>query len=157
VTLEKAWLTESAAMWVESLTARNEYAPRRFGQRRTLCAAWIIIILGACKSTSNAGEASSIVSNDIATTQRVLVTVMAGRFDPAEVQLTMGTPAVLEFKRVVEGTCMQKLKMPWMEQAVELPINQKVEVPVDTSMSGVFTYSCGMNMVFGEVTIDKAD
>jgi len=47
--------------------------------------------------------------------------------------------------------------MPWMEEAVDLPMNEMVEIPVDTSMTGVFSYSCWMNMVSGEVVIDEAD
>ena len=129
-----------------------------FRQCCTLCAVWVIIVtLTACESLPDAGKASLITSAGVGTTQRVAITVKAGSFDPAEVQLVLGAPAVLEFTRVVESTCMQKLKMPWMAQSVELPMNQKVEIPVDTSMSGVFTYSCGMDMVFGEVTIDRAD
>jgi hypothetical protein len=30
-----------------------------------------------------------------------------------------------------------------------------VEIPVDTSMTGVFTYACWMDMVFGEVMIHE--
>lgn len=127
-----------------------------FRQRCTLYVAWVIIVtLTACEPLPDAGEAS-VITSVVGVTQRVAITVKAGRFDPAEAQLVLGVPAVLEFTRVVESTCMQKLKMPWMAQSVELPMNQKVEIPVDTSMSGVFTYSCGMDMVFGDVTIDRA-
>jgi hypothetical protein len=38
---------------------------------------------------------------------------------------------------------------------VVLPLNETIEIPVDTSMTGVFSYACAMGMVFGEVVIDK--
>jgi plastocyanin domain-containing protein len=89
------------------------------------------------------------------TTQRVAITAKAGRFEPAQVHLVQGAPAVLEFTRIVESTCMNAVRMPWMEEAVELPMNEKVEIAVDTSMTGVFTYACWMDMVFGEVMIHE--
>ena len=92
-----------------------------------------------------------------ASTQRVAITAKAGTFEPAEVRLVQGVPAVLEFTRVVDSPCMRAVRMPWMEEAVDLPMNEKVEILVDTSLTGVFSYSCGMDMVFGDVVIDKAD
>lgn len=155
MTLEKGRLIDIIAVCAKSQTTGNEEPGQRFRQCCMLCLAWVIILLSACESLPMA-VASSITSTG-EPVQRISITVQAGSFDPVEVQLVLGLPAVLEFTRVAEGTCTQKLKMPWMEQAIELPMNQKVEIPVDTSMSGVFTYACGMDMVFGQVTIDKAD
>jgi plastocyanin domain-containing protein len=121
-----------------------------------LCSTWLIITLAAAESIANADDTASM-STDVIAIQRVYIIAKAGRFDPAKVQLVQGLPAVLEFSRIVESNCMQKLKMPWMADAIALPMNQKVEIPVDTSMSGVFTYACGMDMVFGEVTIKPAE
>jgi len=131
--------------------------PARLGPM--LCAA-LVITLAACVSEPSADNASSASTTNVAaldSTQRVAVTAKAGTFEPAEVHLVHGTPAVLEFTRVVDSECMNAVRMPWMEKAVDLPMNEKVEIPVDTSMTGVFTYSCWMNMVFGEVVIDEAD
>jgi plastocyanin domain-containing protein len=52
---------------------------------------------------------------------------------------------------------MKAVRMPWMEEAVDLPKNEPVEIAVDTSMTGVFSYACAMGMVFGKVVIDRAD
>ncbi len=92
-----------------------------------------------------------------ASTQRVAIIAKAGMFEPTEVRLVQGLPAVLEFARAVDSTCMQAVQMPWMQEPVNLPMNERVEISVDTSMTGVFSYSCWMNMVFGKVVIDKAD
>ena len=78
-------------------------------------------------------------------------------FEPAEVRLVQGVPAVLEFTRVVDSICMQAVRMPWLDEAVNLPLNENVEIAVDTSMTGVFSYHCWMNMVSGDVVIDRAD
>ena len=77
-------------------------------------------------------------------------------FEPTRVRLVQGVPAVLEFTRVADSACMQAVRMPWMEEAVDLPMNEAVEIPVDTSMTGVFSYACWMDMVSGDVVIDDA-
>ena len=116
-----------------------------------LCVA-SVITLAACESVPRAASEAAV-----APTQRVAVMAKAGTFEPAEVHLVQGVPAVLEFTRLVDSECMKAVRMPWMEKAVDLPMNEKVEIPVDTSMTGVFSYSCWMDMVFGEVVIDHAD
>jgi plastocyanin domain-containing protein len=51
---------------------------------------------------------------------------------------------------------MEAVRMPWMDEAVDLPMNETIEISVDTSLTGVFSYACWMDMVFGDVVIDKA-
>jgi plastocyanin domain-containing protein len=76
-------------------------------------------------------------------------------FEPAEVHLTQGRPAVLEFTRVADVECVNAVKMPWHDKPVDLPLNQPVTIAIpDTSKAGTFSYSCWMDMVFGRVTID---
>jgi plastocyanin domain-containing protein len=123
-----------------------------------LYSAWALT-LAVCVSTSSAGDVPSATTTGMITPasgQRIAITARAGAFDPARVHLVQGVPAVLEFTRVVDSECMKALRMPWMEDAVDLPMNETVEIPVDTSMTGVFSYSCWMNMVFGEVVIDNS-
>ena len=121
----------------------------RFGP--VLCAAGAIAFL--ITGDASRSEAPSVPA--AGSTQRIAITATAGRFEPAQVHLVQGAPAVLEFTRVVESACMKAVRMPWMEEAAELPMNEKVEIPVDTSMTGVFTYACWMDMVFGEVMIHE--
>ncbi|NQY92240.1 MAG: cupredoxin domain-containing protein [Deltaproteobacteria bacterium] len=128
--------------------------------RTAICAACVIITLTACESTPPANETSSAPPERVSTaagTQRVAITAKAGAFEPAVVNLVQGVPAVLEFTRVADSACMNAVRMPWMEEAVALPMNKKVEIPVDTSMTGIFSYSCWMNMVIGDVVIDRAN
>ena len=114
----------------------------------------------ACNSEPSVDSASSTTIGNVAAaapTQRIAVTAKAGRFEPAEVRLVQGVPAVLEFTRVVDSACMNAVRMPWMKEAVDLPMNEKVEISVDTLRTGTFSYSCWMDMVFGKVVIDKAE
>jgi plastocyanin domain-containing protein len=114
------------------------------------CAAWIISLLASAAGPSATGISVA------ASIQRVAIIAQAGRFEPAEVHLVQGVPAILEFTRIVDSACMKAVRMPWLETAVDLPLNETVEIPVDTSMTGVFSYACAMDMVFGEVMIHGA-
>ena len=123
----------------------------------TCCAASLLVLLSGCESVPSTDNASSAAANKAtaeANIQRVAIRATAGTFEPAVVHLVHGVPAILAFTRAVESECMQAIKMPWMEEAIDLPMNQAVEIPVDTSMTGIFTYTCWMNMVSGEVMIE---
>jgi len=119
--------------------------------------ALIVIALAACESVpsgSNTSQSATSGTEAASTAKRIAITAESGRFEPAEVHLIQGTPAVLEFTRVVDSTCMRALRMPWMEEAVDLPMNETVKISVDTSMTGVFSYACWMGMVSGDVMIE---
>lgn len=128
--------------------------------RAGVTAQFVILVLSACASEPRvANPAFTTTTSAVAgaSTQRVAIIAKAGMFEPTEVRLVQGLPAVLEFTRAVDSTCMQAVQMPWMQEPVNLPMNERVEISVDTSMTGVCSYSCWMNMVFGKVVIDKAD
>jgi peroxiredoxin len=112
-----------------------------------LCATWLVAF-SACPFAP---------TKDAATTQRIPIIVREEAFEPAEVSLAEGVPAVLEFTRVAESGCTSAVKMPWMEEAVDLPLNEVVEIAVDPSMTEDFSYSCWMDMVHGKVAFVPAD
>ncbi len=85
--------------------------------------------------------------------QKVAVRVTKDGFEPVEVKLVQGKPAVMEITRTVESECLNAVRMPWLAEPIPLPLNQPVTIPVDTSKAQTFRYSCWMNMVFGRVTI----
>ena len=152
--------TEREVLRIERQAKRAAAGTRRSRVRlgRMLCAAWVISF-AACATEPRADNASSVTSTSAAaaaSTQRVAIMAKAGTFEPAAVRLVQGVPAVLEFTRVVDSACMKAVRMPWMEEAVDLPMNETVEISVDTSMTGVFSYACAMDMVFGEVMIHRA-
>lgn len=89
--------------------------------------------------------------------QRVAIRATAKGFEPAEVHVEQGRPAVLTFTRIVESSCVDAVKMPWRDEPYDLPLNEPVNVIIpDTSKDGNFAYSCWMDMVHGRVVIDAA-
>ena len=124
-----------------------------------LCAALLLPLAAHAHEACEDGTSLTRVAQaDVAPpAQRVAITAKAGRFEPDRVRLVQGAPAVLEFTRVVDSACMNAVRMPWMSEAVPLPMHEKVEIAVDTSHTGIFSYGCWMDMVFGDVIIDKAE
>lgn len=113
-----------------------------------------IVLSCACKSQSEPQPTATASARAPVAAQRVAIKADKGKFEPSEVHLKQGVPAILEFTRVVDSDCVNAVLMPWMKKPVNLPMNEKVEIPVDTSKAGTFTYSCWMNMVFGTVVIE---
>lgn len=116
----------------------------------------VLLLAGGCEerdaAPEPAGQASSAVPADA---QRVAIRATAEGFEPAEVHVTQGKPAVLEITRTVASSCVDAVTMPWREKAYDLPLNEPVDIVIpDTSKSGTFVYSCWMNMVHGKVVID---
>ena len=121
-------------------------------RRRAALLSILVLALGCKGDGEQAPAPQPSASNQAA--QRVVIKAVTGAFEPAEVHLKQGVPAILEFTRVVDSDCVNAVRMPWMKEPVDLPMNKKVDIPVDTSKAGTFTYSCWMSMVFGRVVID---
>jgi hypothetical protein len=109
----------------------------------------------ACNSSPTAGAHSASAAPSVARGQEQLaaIRVTHGGFEPVEVKLEQGQPAVLEFTRIADSDCVNAVRMPWLSQTVALPLNESVRIPVDTSKAGTLRYACWMNMVFGRITI----
>jgi plastocyanin domain-containing protein len=90
-------------------------------------------------------------------TIKVRIVASDAGFEPAEVHVPQGRPAVLEVTRVSESSCVDSVRMPWSAEAIDLPLNETIAIVIpDTSKAGTFVYSCWMNMLHGKVIIDPA-
>lgn len=130
-----------------------------FATRATWCASLVAITFVGCERQAAGGgrTASATAAPSGASTaaeQSVAITVTGKGYEPTEVHLEAGRPAVLVFTRVTDSECLNAVKMPWMKDAVPLPMNVPVRIPVDTSAAGTFAYSCWMSMIYGRVVID---
>jgi plastocyanin domain-containing protein len=118
---------------------------------------WPFLLLVACNSSPTPNKSgqpgSAPATAPSGSAQRVAIKVTKEGFDPPEVKLHQGRPAVIEMTRVVESDCLDAVRMPWMAEALPLPLHKTVEIPVDTAKAGTFRYSCWMSMVFGRVTV----
>lgn len=79
--------------------------------------------------------------------------VVNGGFNPAVLKMKKDTPVKLVFNRKDSTTCLEKVVFPDFGVDAELPMNQDVAIPIDTSKAGEFEYSCGMHMFHGKIVI----
>ncbi len=85
---------------------------------------------------------------------RATVLASSAGFQPEVVEFIQGRPAIVDFRRVDDTSCVNAVRMPWMSQALPLPLNETVSVRIpDTSQAGEFGYACWMNMIRGKVVI----
>ncbi len=84
--------------------------------------------------------------------QKVKVTVNGG-YIPSTVVLQQGVPASIIFDRRDPSGCFNEVVLPDFGVHQILPVNEKLTVDIDTSKSGEYSYSCGMNMFHGKIVI----
>jgi hypothetical protein len=115
-------------------------------------------------SRSAVGEASDVPSTnpswDPGKGEPVVVKITASKdgFDPQVAEFIKGRPAILEFVRLDDTSCVNAVRMPWMKAPKRLPKGEKVRIAIpDTSQVGQFSYSCWMEMIHGQVVIREAD
>ncbi len=144
------------------VAATGAALPRALGIASFVLVAAAAMIAAACDRPSDGAAAgtgsptTALATADSSGQQRVAIKVTSKGYEPAEVHFVAGKPAVLEFTRVTESECLNAVKMPWMKEAVPLPLNETVKIPVDTKEAGAFAYSCWMSMIYGRVVIDPA-
>ena len=74
-------------------------------------------------------------------------------FSPSTITLKKGEAATLRFKRTTEETCADKVVFPELKLSKELPLNQVVEIPIDTKEQKTLGFECGMGMYKSKVVI----
>jgi plastocyanin domain-containing protein len=74
-------------------------------------------------------------------------------FTPSNIALKKGEPATLRFKRTTADTCADKVVFPELKLTKDLPVNETVEIPIDTKEAKTLGFECGMGMYKSKVVI----
>jgi plastocyanin domain-containing protein len=83
----------------------------------------------------------------------IAVQATANGFEPKQVTVAKGTPAVLVITRVDEATCATEAIFTETGRKYELPLHQPVRVELPTGATATLHYACGMDMWKGEVVV----
>ncbi|MFR4285768.1 cupredoxin domain-containing protein [Enterococcus italicus] len=94
-------------------------------------------------------QETAIISSD----GQTATIVVNGGYNPAVLNLKKDVPVNLIFNRKDASSCLEKVIFPDFGVDADLPLNQDVSILIDTSKSGEFIYSCGMNMFHGKIII----
>ena len=76
-----------------------------------------------------------------------------GGYSPRVVMLEKGVPAQLTITRTDKSNCLKEIVFSDFGIKRTLPLDEPVEIEIDTSKAGEFNYACGMNMYFGKVVV----
>lgn len=94
-------------------------------------------------------EVSANVTND---SQSIDVEVNGG-YSPETVVLKKGVPAILNFTRKDQSSCLDRVVFSDFGINQALPINEEQQIEIDTSKVGEYQWACGMDMFHGKVII----
>ena len=74
-------------------------------------------------------------------------------FTPSTITLKKGESATLRFKRTTADTCADKVVFPDLKITKELPLDQPIEVAIDTKEAKTLGFECGMGMYKSKIVI----
>ena len=82
-----------------------------------------------------------------------LIKVSSAGYEPARIPAKAGQPMKLAFFRVDAQNCGRLVKFPALGIERELPVGQTVVIELTPRKTGPFAFSCGMNMMHGELLV----
>ena len=87
--------------------------------------------------------------------QRIAIEVTRKGFEPATVHVRAGRPVVLVVTRRVEKTCAKEIVINARNVRQALPLDQAVEIRLNSKKPGTLRYACGMDMLAGTLVFDR--
>ncbi|MFA5867322.1 MAG: cupredoxin domain-containing protein [Actinomycetota bacterium] len=108
---------------------------------------------GGCCGGGNQTEVkgAATVNGNI---QEITVQV-AGGYNPNVIEVKKGIPLKLTFERNTSGGCDSQISIPAIDVFENLPTNGKVtyNIPVPNEVGQVIDFTCGMNMLSGQIRV----
>lgn len=83
------------------------------------------------------------------------ITVRAG-YHPQQLEITAGEATTIVFRREERGACSRELVFPTLGLRRELPTGESVAIDIPASAPGTIPFTCGMNMMRGEIIVRAA-
>jgi plastocyanin domain-containing protein len=85
--------------------------------------------------------------------QRFTVKITERGFEPVSLTLRRGVQARITFLRTTDQTCAKEIVLRDFGIRQDLPLNQPVVVTLTPKTKGEFSFTCGMNMMRGKLTV----
>lgn len=82
-----------------------------------------------------------------------LIRVENGIYQPARVLATANEPLTLDFLRVDETACAEKVIFPDLEISEDLPLNKKYSLSLPALAPGEYVFHCQMKMYKGVLVV----
>ena len=111
---------------------------------RSSLALCILAALALAAGVSGCGSAQS---------KEIQVAVTENGFEPKDVTVKKGQPAVLVITRKTDRTCATEAIFTETGRKYDLPLDQPVRVDLTGITPGTLHFACGMDMIKGTVTL----
>ena len=72
-------------------------------------------------------------------------------FEPNQIEVKPDTPVVLKVTRKTDNTCATEIKVTEKKIKKALPLNETVSVDLGKLKKGDHKFSCGMDMLSGQI------
>jgi plastocyanin domain-containing protein len=76
-------------------------------------------------------------------------------FEPDHVTIKPGTKVTLMVTRKTDSTCGTAISIPSKKIKKDLPLNQTVSIDLGVLAKGELNFSCGMNMLRGQIIVQE--
>lgn len=88
-------------------------------------------------------------AKDASPSKNIELSVTTKGFEPSSINVTPGTPVVLEVTRKTDETCSQQIQIPSKNIKVDLPLHKTVKIELGKLEKGEIRFGCAMNMMDG--------
>lgn len=89
---------------------------------------------------------------EVSVNKEITITVSGG-YSPERITIQNNKPITIHFLRTDKNSCLEEVVLPDFKIRKQLPLNEQVSIIVTPQKTGTFTYSCGMNMYHGKITV----
>ncbi len=79
--------------------------------------------------------------------------IVEGGYNPEVITIPQGKLTKINFIRKDPNTCLEEVVLSDFKIKKYLPLNQKVTIELNPQKTGIFQFSCGMNMFHGKVKV----
>lgn len=76
-----------------------------------------------------------------------------GGYKPSVITIKKGQRTAISLLRKDPSTCLEEFILPDFKIKKYLPLNKKVEIIINPSKLGEFSFHCGMNMFHGKIIV----
>jgi plastocyanin domain-containing protein len=123
----------------------------KFAVALALCA---VVACKKAESTKKSGAPAPTTAGTVAPdgTRAIPIAVKKVGYEPDAITAKPGEKLKLVFTRVEDTECGAQVKVDG-GKAVDLPMNQPVEIAVTAPASGKLTFVCGMDMMQGAIIV----
>lgn len=106
---------------------------------------------GCCGGSQTEVKGAAVVKGDV---QEMTIRVNGG-YDPNVIEVKKGIPLKLTFEKHSSGGCDAQISIPAINVLEDLPTDGTVtyEIPVPNEAGQVIDFTCGMNMISGQIRV----